>query len=1150
MATVPPREETRMHGFVQANLQRMRLATDELMQVAASRKVTAALLQEPYVGGVGSLKMYRGARIFQNTNRLEGTVKAAIAVFDQDLEVTQCPEFTTNNIVVVKISTSAWKITLVSFYFEPNSPIEPYLEQLRKVATASPTNLLIGGDSNAKSIWWGSEGTDPRGENLVGALDHMSMQVLNVGDTPTFETVRGGKTYSSHVDVTACTTDILDLVENWKVDQGMTNSDHNGITFNIRLQRGERTHTQRTTRLFNTKKANWSQFREKLAQLNAEHHISPSDVTQISNTQQLEHIIHTYTNNIHIACTEHIPLINTHTKLTLPWWSEELATLKREVATRKRRIRCAAPSRKAGVIDRYLQKKEEYFAKTRDAQTQSWKEFCGKQDKEGLWEGIYRVIGRTCKRHEDVPLKHDGRFLSLKESTRLLAETFYPEDRESEDNPDHRATRQRASLVDGEHDNHDPPFTEQELRVAVDSFNPKKAPGADGFTADICARAVSQDPGTFLAITNTCLKLGHFPKPWKEAAVVVLRKPAKQDYFQPKSYRPIGLLPVLGKILEKMVVGRLKWHLLPKMSARQYGFMPQRSTEDSLYDLMGHIRGKLRLKKLITVISLDIEGAFDSAWWPAIKVRLKEENCPGNIRKVLSSYLQDRRVEVRYGGEAHSISTNKGCVQGSIGGPILWNLLLDPLLQGLTERGDYCQAFADDIVLVIDGDTALEVQRQANAALAYVGEWGVKNKLKFAPHKTQAMVVTKKLKFDEPLLSMGGVGIAMSKDIKILGVTIDSCLTFNKHIANICKKIVSIYGQLSRAAKISWGLHADVIRVIYTAVIEPVAMYAASAWAPAVGKLGAKKQLASIQRGFAQKLCRAYRTVSLNAALLLAGILPLDIRIQEAAALYEAKRGVPRPELAGGEIERRAGHADNGHPATHMHLEFKSLIDQSDLDANSDFAVRIFTDGSKIDGKVGAAASYWEGTAETKAVKFKLPSYGTVYQAELLAICRATEDVVRGAQQSFAIYSDSRSALEVVVNNGSPHPLAVEARKNLRTAFGQSKAVSLFWLKAHAGLAGNERADHLAKMAALHLKRAPDYDKCPVSFVKGRIRQGSLDEWNWRYRSGETAGTTKQFFPDAIAGHRIICKITLDSTITQNADGARWVLRIPDKVQV
>lgn len=128
---------------------------------------------------------------------------------------------------------------------------------------------------------------------------------------------------------------------------------------------------------------------------------------------------------------------------------------------------------------------------------------------------------------------------------------------------------------------------------------------------------------------------------------------------------------------------------------------------------------------------------------------------------------------------------------------------MDPLLKDLEMRGDYCQAFADDIVLIFDGDTAQEVQRQANAALAHVQEWGVKNKLKFAPQKTKAMIITRKLKYDTPLLNMGGVDIGMSTDIKILGLIIDHKLTFNQHVAEVCKKALNIYKQLSRAAKVS-----------------------------------------------------------------------------------------------------------------------------------------------------------------------------------------------------------------------------------------------------------------------------------------------------------------------------------------------------------
>ncbi|CAH2208365.1 jg17305, partial [Pararge aegeria aegeria] len=494
--------------------------------------------------------------------------------------------------------------------------------------------------------------------------------------------------------------------------------------------------------------------------------------------------------------------------------------------------------------------------------------FCEKQDREGLWDGIYRVLSRTTKRQDDLPLIQNGITHAPKESVRILAETFYPEDHAKDDDSEHRQIREAAERVNKWTENEilDPPFTHSELHGVSLSFNPKKAPGLDGLTSDICQHAISIDPEVYLALANKCLELGHFPKSWKEATVVVLRKPSREDYTNPKSYRPIGLLPVLGKILEKLLMNRVKWHILPGISTRQYGFMPQKSTEDALYVLMGHINSKLKEKKIVTMISLDIEGAFDSAWWPAIRVRLAEKGCPVNIRRVIDSYLQDRRVRVRYAGVEHSKSTTKGCVQGLIGGPILWNLILDPLLKGLDERGDYCQAFADDVVLVFDGDSGLAVSRQANAALAYVREWGVRNKLKFAPTKTKAMVITKKLKYDSPLLTMGGIGIVLSDEIKVLGLTIDRGLTFNTHATNTCKKVQALYKQLCRAAKVSWGLHPQIIKTIYTAVVEPVVLYAAGAWAPATKKLGVRKQLNAIQRSFAQKITKAYRTVSSNSA--------------------------------------------------------------------------------------------------------------------------------------------------------------------------------------------------------------------------------------------------------------------------------------------
>ncbi|XP_022830949.1 uncharacterized protein LOC111359591 [Spodoptera litura] len=434
------------------------------------------------------------------------------------------------------------------------------------------------------------------------------------------------------------------------------------------------------------------------------------------------------------------------------------------------------------------------------------------------------------------------------------------------------------------------------------------------------------------------------------------------------------------------------------------------------------------------------------------------------------------------------------------------------------------------------GDTAAEVSRDTNAALAHVQNWRDKNELKFAPHKTCAMVITKRLKYDTPILNMSGINITMVRSMKLLGLIIDDRLTFNKLVEHVFKKVADIYKQLARAARVSWGLHRDIIHTIYTATIEPIVTYAASAWAPATKKLGIRKKLGSIQRGFVQKLCKSYHTVSLNSALALSGILPLGLRIQEATALYEARGGSSQFVPGDREIERVVRFAETSHPAEQMDLGFVCLADQQLVDSYNMQTVRIFTDGSKIEGKVGAALSIWDNEGETQNLKLSLARYCTVYQAELLVICKATDVILQRNETSYGLYSDSMSALQSLTSHGSLHPLAVRARTNLALASSQSKAVALFWLKA-AGQPGNERADELAKEASLGLRRRSDYDLCPISFIRRQTRMDSLGEWNRRYVSGETASVTKMFLPDAIVAFRIIRQVRPTGVLTKIMTG-------------
>lgn len=819
--------------FIQANLQRSKTVTAELFQVAKDSNISVALLQEPYVGNTGVLKQHSGTKIIQCTLNRQKPVKAAVAVFCDQVEVIHDPQLVTETEAAVLLVGENLRLGVISVYLEGDQDIKPYLNRIRTIIKKLNTNyIILAGDINAWSHWWGSASEDSRGAEYHSFLTEINFEILNIGDTPTFEVFRGGRECTSIVDVTACALPLLGKIDNWRVDRSLLTSDHNAITFCLRLETALKQLEPVTTRRYNVKKADWSGFGTLFHKHLEESNITTNSVREIKTPESLESTINIYTEAIHSACENTIPLTKQWKgKVTPPWWSKHLEELKKDVLRKKRRVRNAASTRKQSVLQDYIDTKAVYITQVEKAQTESWKEFCSKQEKESMWDGIYRVIRKTAKRHEDTLLRNtNGITLSPTQSAELLTKTFYPDDSVETDNYHHTQLREQSETSIGNLPDDDPPFTSAELDLVLSSLNPRKAPGPDGLCASICTASIKSDEEVFLAIANKCLTLSYFPKPWKIAHVVIIRKPGKEDYTQPKSYRPIGLLSVLGKIIEKMMVTRIQWHILPTLNNKQYGFTPQRGTEDALYDLVGFLKEGIRRKDIVLLISLDIEGAFDNAWWPTLKQQLKTKRCPRNLYLMVCSYLKDRKVRVNYSRATYEKETTKGCIQGSIGGPTFWNIILDSLLHKLELEGVYCQAFADDVTLVFTGQSTAILEEKANATLEIVHQWGIHNKLNFAPHKTNAMVLTRKLKCGQPYLSMAGVRINIVNDIKLLGLTIDNKLTFKAHVAASCKKAADIYKQLACAARVTWGLNGEITRVIYVSVVEAIMTYASCAW--------------------------------------------------------------------------------------------------------------------------------------------------------------------------------------------------------------------------------------------------------------------------------------------------------------------------------
>lgn len=136
-----------------------------------------------------------------------------------------------------------------------------------------------------------------------------------------------------------------------------------------------------------------------------------------------------------------------------------------------------------------------------------------------------------------------------------------------------------------------PEFTEEKLKRVVRQMKNGKAPGIDGFGAEIVKRCYSRIGESLLKIYNTALRDGVFPGQWKYGIVGILYKGDGKDMSEVKSYRPLTLLPVFGKMYEKLINQRLNMAMMAKgmYNEQQYGFRKGLGTDAALYDVKKYI---------------------------------------------------------------------------------------------------------------------------------------------------------------------------------------------------------------------------------------------------------------------------------------------------------------------------------------------------------------------------------------------------------------------------------------------------------------------------------------------------------------------------------------------------------------------------------
>ena len=367
--------------------------------------------------------------------------------------------------------------------------------------------------------------------------------------------------------------------------------------------------------------------------------------------------------------------------------------------------------------------------------------------------------------------------------------------------------------------------TEREIVKIIKDIDVNKSSCVDNISSRFCKEAMLSVPGKICHMITKSMVTGLIPVDWTKGIINVL--PKDGDLLNPSNWRPITQTSLFAKVLEKVVHSRLLKYFLQNsiITNHQFGFLPGRSTQLAIFEIVKQIYSSLNNKKLFGAICLDISKAFDCIDHKKLFEKMISCGLSNVVVKWFRSYF-DRTQCVKFNNIlSDTLPVTSGIGQGTILGPLIFIFYINDLTKNIGNL--QINMYADDCLIYCTGNNWNLMRPKVERGLDNVQTWCTKNRLKLNVRKSKTLLVGSYQKTNSVDVSnkfiLDNQPLEYTGTYTYLGIILDKNMTLMPLLSRLKTRVVN---KIYMLVKIRNMITVQCAISIYKQTILPILDYA------------------------------------------------------------------------------------------------------------------------------------------------------------------------------------------------------------------------------------------------------------------------------------------------------------------------------------